>query len=62
MARSDQFADRVAMVTGASSGIGRASALAFAEHGASVGVCDVNDEGGWRLSHSSREPAVERPT
>jgi NAD(P)-dependent dehydrogenase (short-subunit alcohol dehydrogenase family) len=34
------------MVTGAASGIGRASATAFAERGAAVGVCDVNDEGG----------------
>jgi NAD(P)-dependent dehydrogenase (short-subunit alcohol dehydrogenase family) len=43
---SEQFAGRAAMVTGAASGIGRASALAFAARGAAVGVCDVNDVGG----------------
>ncbi|GGN58766.1 short chain dehydrogenase [Streptomyces albiflavescens] len=46
MTTSEQFAGRVAMVTGAGSGIGRASALAFAARGVAVGVCDVNAEGG----------------
>ncbi|MBV9580853.1 MAG: glucose 1-dehydrogenase [Chloroflexi bacterium] len=35
---------RVALVTGAASGIGRSSALAFAEHGAKVVVADVQHE------------------
>src|SRR3954452_7414594 len=39
------FADKVAFVTGAASGIGRAAALAFARQGASVVVADVSDEG-----------------
>ena len=34
-----------ALVTGAASGIGRASALAFAERGATVVICDVDTEG-----------------
>jgi hypothetical protein len=36
---------RAALVTGAASGIGRASALAFASAGASVALLDVDAEG-----------------
>ena len=38
--------DKVALVTGAASGIGRATALAMAREGASVVVSDINVEGG----------------
>src|SRR5579864_1773274 len=40
-----KFTGKVAFVTGAANGIGRAAALAFARAGASVVVADVSEQG-----------------
>lgn len=37
--------DKVALITGAASGQGRAAAQLFADHGARIVIADVNDEG-----------------
>ena len=39
-----RFAGKVAFVTGAASGIGRAGAVAFAQEGANVVVADVSEQ------------------
>lgn len=39
-----RFTDKVAFVTGAGSGIGRAAALAFAREGANLVLADISEE------------------
>jgi len=48
---------KVAVITGAASGIGRATALRFAGEGASVVIADLNREGGESAARDCRENA-----
>jgi NAD(P)-dependent dehydrogenase (short-subunit alcohol dehydrogenase family) len=40
------FQNKVVLITGAAQGFGRVCALAFADRGARLALCDINDEGG----------------
>ena len=56
------LADKVAVVTGAASGIGRASAELFVEQGARVVIADINSEQGQAFADSLGENAVFKQT
>jgi NAD(P)-dependent dehydrogenase (short-subunit alcohol dehydrogenase family) len=49
------FSGKVALVTGAAGGIGRAAALAFGQAGAKVVVADLSQEGGQQTADLIRE-------
>ena len=50
-----KFTGKVAFVTGAASGIGRAAALAFAGEAASVVAADVSEQGNQETAHLIEE-------
>ena len=53
--------DKVAIVTGAAAGIGRASAVLMAREGARVVVADVNIEAAQMVAGEIRSPPSARP-
>ena len=55
MNKNGSFTGRVAFVTGAANGIGRATALAFAREAANVVVADVSEEGNQETSRMIEE-------
>lgn len=50
-----QFKDKIVLITGSASGIGRATALAFAKEGATVIVSDINEKGGQKTVAALQE-------
>ena len=51
--------DRVALITGAASGIGRATSVLFAEEGATLVLADVDDDGAAETARLVREHCAE---
>jgi NAD(P)-dependent dehydrogenase (short-subunit alcohol dehydrogenase family) len=57
-----RFEDRVVLLTGAASGIGRACALRLAEEGARLALCDLQADGLEAVAKEARERGAEVDT
>ena len=57
-----QFADKVVVITGAGSGIGRALSLEFARRGARVALSDVNAANAEETAKLAGDNAARRTT
>ena len=55
-----QFSGKVALVTGGSSGMGRATAIAYAKEGIKVVVADRNVQGGEETVSRSKPTVVKQ--
>jgi NAD(P)-dependent dehydrogenase (short-subunit alcohol dehydrogenase family) len=49
------FENKVALITGGSSGIGKAAALTFARQGATIAIVDLADQAGWQVVEEIRQ-------
>ncbi len=54
----DRLAGKVAFITGAGAGIGRATAIGFAREGASVAVAEINTTAGEETAHLAGNGAI----
>ena len=50
---------KIAIITGASAGIGKATALLFAKEGASLGLIDINLDGGREVCEEIRKSGAK---
>src|SRR5437870_13755787 len=57
-----RLADKVAFITGAGSGIGRATAILFAREGAKVAIAEIEVVAGEETAHLAGHGAIAIPT